>query len=92
MEVSYLHKELQQFILSFNTTLCFGLAIVICILMRKYNNIIEEEHIHKIEDTANKFIPEPVINVIDSLIPTPVINIIHEVYRNEYIDEELSPV
>jgi hypothetical protein len=76
----YLNKELQEFILSFNTTVCLGIALIMCILMKNYNNAIEEDTIYKIGDVTIKFMPTFAINLLDKL------------HKNEEITEELSPV
>ena len=61
--------NVQEFLLSLNTTLCFGMACLIVLCMRKDTNIITEETIEKIGDATIKFIPSPVMNLINRLIP-----------------------
>ncbi len=80
MHYENLSNELNEFILSFNTTACFGIALFICLLMREYNNTIKEETIDSIADNTIKFMPGVVINLIDKL------------HGNKEVNEELSPV
>ncbi len=80
MRSDYLSKELHEFLLSFNTTACFGIALFMLLLMRQYNDVIKEETIDSIADNAIKFIPKPVINLFDKF------------HKNNDVNEELSPV
>lgn len=76
----HLSKEFQEFLLSFNTTICFGIALLMFILMRQHTNIIKEETINNIADTTIKFMPSFVINLLDKF------------HHSEETHECLSPV
>lgn len=62
------NKEFQEFILSFNTTACFGMAIVIFLWMRHHTHLIEEAHVNAVADLTIKFIPKVVLNLIDKIL------------------------
>lgn len=64
MDSLHLTKELQEFILSFNTTLCFGIGLFIFIVMKNHTSIVEQETIDKIGDNTIKFMPVSVMNLI----------------------------
>ncbi len=64
MEFTEFSREFQEFILSLNTTLCFGMALLVCLCMRHQTNIIKEETMDNMGDVLIKFIPEPVINLL----------------------------
>ena len=61
------NKELHEFFLSFNTTLCIAMALFIFLIMRNYSHIIDEETFDNMTDFSIKFIPQPVINLMNRL-------------------------
>jgi hypothetical protein len=58
------NTELQEFFLSFNTTICIGMAIFIFLIMKNHSFIIKDETMDAIADYSIKFIPDKVINLI----------------------------
>ena len=61
--------QVQEFILSFNTTICFGMALIIFLLMRNNGSIITDETLDKIAQKTLPYFPKAILK----LIPDPQI-------------------
>jgi hypothetical protein len=57
-------KEVQEFFLSFNTTLCVGMGLIILLAMRNYNRMINEDTIDNIADSIMPYLPQKFIDAL----------------------------
>ncbi len=55
---------MDEFLLSMNTTLCFGMALLIFICMRKQTNVIKEETLDDISDKILPYLPKKLVDAI----------------------------
>lgn len=59
--------QVQEFILSFNTTICFGMALIIFIAMRNSHHIINDNALDSIAYKTAPYFPTKLINFFVNL-------------------------
>jgi hypothetical protein len=60
------YENIYEFFLSFNTTLCLGLSLLLFVLMRKYSNMIKDETLDDIAIKVLPYIPNKFIDTLPS--------------------------